>query len=111
PNRFSAVSPEPHVHVWGLGFLPRPLMPVASRLLGRGGYVGKRLLSLRELRGLMARTLPDYRLAVRRSNPHATSVAGRLFRATSPWSEYAFSHIDAEHVLLARRDHQKGDGA
>ncbi len=49
-NRFS-VLPEPHVRLWGFGFLPRPLMETVSRLVRRTPYRA-RLHSRRELREL-----------------------------------------------------------
>ena len=49
PNRFTLL-PEPHVKMWGVGFLPRAWADPYVRLRGGGGYKGKRLLSLLELR-------------------------------------------------------------
>lgn len=61
PNRFSLLTREPHVKLWGVGFLPRPWMePYVRWRLGRA-YQGKRLLSLFELRRLLRRTFgADY---------------------------------------------------
>jgi ubiquinone/menaquinone biosynthesis C-methylase UbiE len=53
-NRFS-LAPEPHVRVWGVGFLPRRLMPAYVRWRRGLAYEKKRLLSRFELaRGLRA---------------------------------------------------------
>ena len=61
PNRFSLLSPEPHVRLWGVGWLPRRWMePYVRWRLGKG-YRGKRLLSLFELRRLLRDTFgPDF---------------------------------------------------
>lgn len=47
-NRFS-LAPEPHVRVWGVGFLPRRLMPAYVRWRSGLAYEKKHLLSRREL--------------------------------------------------------------
>lgn len=52
PNRFS-LSAEPHVYLWGVGFLPRKLMPLYVKLLKGVEYKNKRLLSYFELRKLL----------------------------------------------------------
>src|SRR3546814_9477907 len=51
PNRFSVLSPEPHVGIWGLGFLPRALMDPVCRLAGKGPYRSEEHTS--ELQSLM----------------------------------------------------------
>lgn len=48
-NRFS-LAPEPHVRVWGVGFLPRRLMPAYVRWRTGLAYDKKHLLSRGELR-------------------------------------------------------------
>ena len=51
-NRFS-LAPEPHVRIWGVGFLPRKWMPAYVRWHRGLSYEKKRLLSYFELaRGL-----------------------------------------------------------
>lgn len=101
PNRYSIVCPEPHNGVWFFGFLPRGLMDPASRLVGRGPYTGKRLVSLFELRRLLANTFPHFQVYYRRANPQATSLPGRLFHATRAVSEPAFSLVCDQHVIHA----------
>lgn len=54
-NRFS-LAPEPHVRVWGVGFLPRRWMPAYVKRRRGMAYEGKRLLSYFELRKLLRRT-------------------------------------------------------
>ncbi len=48
-NRFS-LAPEPHVRIWGLGFLPRKWMPAVVKWRRGLAYDKHRLLSLFELR-------------------------------------------------------------
>jgi len=52
PNRFTAGS-EPHVNLWGLGWLPRRFMDSYVRLRLGLPYIGKRNLSFWELRRMM----------------------------------------------------------
>ena len=101
PNRFSVVCPEPHVGLWFLTFLPRPLIDPVCRLLGKGPYIGKRLVSLPELRKLLKDVFERYEIYSRTSNPEANSWPGRLFHSLSPWSETVFSYVDAQHVVRA----------
>lgn len=54
PNRFS-LSPEPHVGVWGVGWLPRRLQAGWVRLASGRDYAYNRLLGTGELRRLFAR--------------------------------------------------------
>ncbi len=57
PNRFS-LTPEPHVGVWGLGYLPRPW---AERFVARRFDVDYRLIrpfSYRRLNGALRRSFP-----------------------------------------------------
>lgn len=53
PNRFS-LGLEPHVRLWGVGFLPRPLARRYVQALRRTRYDHVRLLSARSLRRLLA---------------------------------------------------------
>ncbi len=64
PNRFS-IAPEPHVHVWGVGWLPRSLQAGYVRRVSGRSYQGTRLLSPSELARLVRRhTKFDPRLAL-----------------------------------------------
>ncbi len=47
PNRYS-LAPEPHVQVWGVGFLPRSLMPPYVRLMRKVDFKAIRTLSYSE---------------------------------------------------------------
>lgn len=109
PNRFSLVAPEPHVHLWALGFLPRAWMDPVSRAFGKGPYTGKRLVSLPELRRLVGEMFPDATIRARESNPTATSLPGKLFRWTSPWSERLYAQIDHQHIVRARKQAQPAE--
>lgn len=55
PNRFS-ISPEPHVGLWGVGYLPRPLAEAYVRRFRGVAYEAIRPLSWRALRDLLAAT-------------------------------------------------------
>jgi len=103
PNRYALVCPEPHTGIWFLGFVPRRLTDPVCRLLGKGPYVGKRLVSQHELQRLLSGSFPTHRIFSRRSNPHAESVPGRVFYATRRWSEPAFSLVCDEHVVSATK--------
>lgn len=59
-NRYS-LAPEPHVRIWGVGFLPRRWMPAYVRWRRGLAYEKKHLLS----RGELARALGDAGLSVR----------------------------------------------
>jgi len=50
PNRFSLLTREPHVKLWGVGWLPRRWAERYVRWRRGTAYRGKRLLSLFELR-------------------------------------------------------------
>jgi ubiquinone/menaquinone biosynthesis C-methylase UbiE/uncharacterized protein YbaR (Trm112 family) len=53
-NRFS-LAPEPHVRVWGVGFLPRRWMPAYVKWMRGLAYEKKHLLSCFEIRRLLKR--------------------------------------------------------
>ena len=55
PNRFS-LTPEPHVRVWGVGFVPRAWAPAYVRKVRGVAYDDIRTLSRGELVRLLART-------------------------------------------------------
>lgn len=64
PNRFS-LAPEPHVHVWGVGWLPRRFQKAYVRSRSGRCYEGTQLLSPFELyRALRRNTEFDTRLRV-----------------------------------------------
>ena len=55
PNRYS-LAPEPHVHVWGVGWMPRKYQTAYVRFLSGRNYEGTRLLSPQELRAMLRRS-------------------------------------------------------
>ena len=59
PNRWDLVSPEPHVGLRFVGLWPRFLQETYVRNRTGKEYKGKRLLSLLELRHLLARRVPE----------------------------------------------------
>lgn len=100
-NRFS-VAPEPHVRIWGLGFLPRRWMPRVVRWRRGLPYDKFHLLSFAELRRLLERagfarlsfSLPE----IRREDLDAASgverAGARLFER--------IARVTALHPLLLR---------
>jgi len=85
PNRFSLVTREPHVRLWGLGWLPRRWMaPYVRWRLGKP-YRGKRLLSLFELRRLLRATFgSDFAIRALRRRGVAARVLEALARPILP---------------------------
>ncbi|MGH7592377.1 MAG: class I SAM-dependent methyltransferase, partial [Gemmatimonadales bacterium] len=87
-NRFS-LAPEPHVRVWGVGFLPRRWMPAYVRWRRGLAYDKKHLLSRGELtRGLRRAGLPVMRFAapaVTDADLAATSGLERLAARIWVW--------------------------
>lgn len=55
PNRYS-LTPEPHVRVWGVGWLPRPLGVALVRRIRHVAYDDIRTLSVRRLNRTLAAT-------------------------------------------------------
>jgi hypothetical protein len=103
PNRFLIASPEPHVCVWFPTFLPRPLVAPLCRLVGKCPYVGKRLLSPRELRSMVTAVCADHTISGRASNQQARGLAGKVFHALRPTSVALFAHVCDHHVVRAVR--------
>ena len=101
PNRYSLFAPEPHNGLWLFGFLPRAWMDPASRLCGRGPYVGKRLLSLAELKAGLAARFPRHVVRGRDSNPAARSLPGRLYHATRGVSVPLAARVCPMHNVVA----------
>ena len=64
PNRYS-LSPEPHVFVWGVGWLPQPWQAPYVRWRNGRAYQGTRLLSTWQLSYLIAvHTSLDHRIVI-----------------------------------------------
>lgn len=82
-NRFS-LAPEPHVGVWGVGFLPRRWMPAYVRWRRGLAYEKKRLLSRFELaRGFRAAGLRRWRFHLPAIAAADLERAGPLQRAAA----------------------------
>jgi SAM-dependent methyltransferase len=86
-NRFS-LAPEPHVRIWGVGFLPRRWMPAYVRWRRGMAYVHKHLLSRGELARGFARTgLPRVRfLAPVVTQPDLAVMGGAERLMARAWS-------------------------
>lgn len=79
-NRFS-LAPEPHVRVWGVGFLPRRWMPAYVRWRRGMAYEKKHLLSACELvRGMRRAGLAPVRLDPPEVTPVDLAVMGAAER-------------------------------
>lgn len=103
PNRYSVVCPEPHVGIWFLTFLPRKWVDPVCRLLGKGRYIGKRLLSLLELQRLLKKYFVNFQISSRQANSEATSIPGRIFYTLRPWSEKMFAFVADQHVVVVTK--------
>ena len=87
-NRFS-LAPEPHVRIWGLGFLPRRWMPRIVWWRRRLSYDKLHLLSLAEVRRLLDESgfsslvfsLPEIREADLEGRSVTERFGARIFRA------------------------------
>jgi len=64
PNRYDPIYPEPHVNVRWVGFMPRLLQGAFVKLASGQSYVGKRPLSLRELRALLSEAFGERQHAI-----------------------------------------------
>jgi ubiquinone/menaquinone biosynthesis C-methylase UbiE/uncharacterized protein YbaR (Trm112 family) len=86
-NRFS-LAPEPHVRIWGVGFLPRRWMPAYVRWRRGLAYEKKHLLSRHELaRALQQAGLPVQRFAIPVVTEPDLAVMGRVERLlAAAWS-------------------------
>lgn len=63
PNRFS-LTMEPHVYVWGVGFLPRSWMHHYVKFLKAVDYKKIRLLSYFELKKILGKCFQDVRFSL-----------------------------------------------
>jgi ubiquinone/menaquinone biosynthesis C-methylase UbiE/uncharacterized protein YbaR (Trm112 family) len=84
-NRFS-IAPEPHVRVWGVGFLPRSWMPAYVKWRRGIAYEKQRLLSIFELRRFLKHAAFD---SIRFSLP-------------------VFMDVDVKHAGVAERIGARG---
>ena len=91
PNRLS-LTPEPHVRVWVVGFLPRWLMPAYVRLVKRLPYRHIRNLSVFEIRRLLRRA------GARRYRVLLPRIGARELPRFGPWERRL---IRLYHALLS----------
>ena len=112
PNRFS-LAPEPHVGVWGVGFLPRRWMSPYVRLMRRGDFRAIRTLGIGEWRRLLARSpfgggairapgLPDGDLARFKPITRTLALAYNAAVATVPGQTLARAVGPLLHVACTR---------
>ena len=88
-NRFTLL-PEPHVDLWGVGFLPRSWADNYVRWRGGQGYLHHRVLSARELfRGLLRAGFTERRVVPAPLLPSDHARLGNAGRAASPLYEWA----------------------
>ena len=89
PNRHALLSPEGHVKLMWLGFLPRPLMHPYVRVRTGGSYRHIRLLGLEELSRMLDGLGPQARWQIftPRLRSHASSISGRLYRSVARVSQ------------------------
>ncbi|MBM4039946.1 MAG: class I SAM-dependent methyltransferase [Planctomycetes bacterium] len=105
PNRFSLLTREPHVKLWGMGWLPRRWMePYVRWRLGRP-YRSKRLVSLRELRRLVREAFGPHH-AIRAAVP-----GRRLARAiVRPFEALALPLLPQHNVVAWKSGEAKATG-
>lgn len=99
PNRFS-LTPEPHVFVWGVGWLPQPWQAPFVRWRSGKSYADTRLMSSFGLRRLLrsntdfASTLivpPIAQEEIKRFSPFKARLAGGYNRIRAqPWLRWFF---------------------
>jgi len=89
-----ALAPEPHVRLWGVGWLPRKLGKLYVKLRKGVSYDHVRLLSVFELAGMVRRTpfrrcailLPTFSAAELDNVSSAQRLAVRLYHRIKDWS-------------------------
>jgi ubiquinone/menaquinone biosynthesis C-methylase UbiE/uncharacterized protein YbaR (Trm112 family) len=96
-NRFS-LAPEPHVRVWGVGFLPRRWMPAYVKRVSGIAYQNKHLLSCFEIRRLFQKARLG---SIQFSLPTITTVDWEYLRGLERWGARLFRW--AARVPLLRR--------
>ncbi|HVF40923.1 MAG TPA: methyltransferase domain-containing protein [Gemmatimonadaceae bacterium] len=110
PNRFS-IAPEPHVHLWGVGWLPRRFQAAYVKRVSGRSYEGTRLLSPGELSGLVRRNtefdpqlelpqIPAEEMAVFKG---PKKILGRIYNSLAhlPLSKPVLLRIGAFFQLVA----------
>lgn len=117
PNRFS-LAPEPHVGVWGVGFLPRGWMAPYVRAASGGDFRAIRTLGVGEWRRLLASTpfgsgrieapgLPEGDLAAFGPIKRGLALAYNRAVATGPGRGLARAIGPLFHVVCTRSDRDR----
>jgi len=111
-NRFS-LGPEPHVHIWGVGFLPRRWMPAYVKWRRGLPYDKQYLLSCFELRRMLKRTrydsfafsLPSVTEEDLKGRCRMEKLAARVFRFLSnvPIFRWLLTPISPALLVLAKK--------
>jgi hypothetical protein len=76
-------------------------------MLGKGPYIGKRLLSLLELHHLLEKHFVKFQVSSRQANSEASSIPGKIFYALRPWSEKLFAIVADQHIVLVTKSSKK----
>jgi len=97
PNRWS-LTPEPHVNLWGVGFLPKAWRAPYVRLIRKVSYQNISLLNWFEIRRLVAQTRFD------RWHIVAPTLPSEHTARLPAWARYAVPiyHALKERLLLKR---------
>jgi ubiquinone/menaquinone biosynthesis C-methylase UbiE/uncharacterized protein YbaR (Trm112 family) len=112
-NRFSA-APEPHVRLWGVGFLPRSWMPVYVKWRRGMAYEKKHLLSYFELRRLLRKAgLKAMKFSLPRVTPNdwdnlagLERVAATIYQWVSKFAllRWPLTVVSPALLVVARRN-------
>ena len=102
-NRFQIFTPEPHVQLRGVGFLPRFLMNGYVRLRKRSASYEKiRLLSYFELSRMLEKVYPKFYMEPVALSP--VSVKGKLYASLVNMTNGGLHRLlQKEHVVLAQK--------
>ncbi len=111
-NRFS-LAPEPHVHIWGVGFLPRRWMPAYVKWRRGLPYDKQYLLSCFELRRMLKRarydsfafSLPSVTEEDLKGRCRMEKLGARVFRFLSnvPIFRWLLTPISPALLVLAKK--------
>jgi SAM-dependent methyltransferase len=99
PNRFS-LAPEPHVGVWGVGWLPRPLQRRYAEWRSGKSYAFTRLVSTWEARRLLRRHTRFHTRLLAPSIPAEELDRGSPLRRRATRAYNALASLGAARPLL-----------
>jgi SAM-dependent methyltransferase len=108
PNRYNIFTPEDHVRIPLLGFVPRRWQKNAVRLIRNCDYRGVNLLSIREILGFLDRLTPG-RIHVDglRLDGHHSSRVKRFLQSHSRFLttiNHLFFRVLPSHNIIYRRN-------